>query len=225
MRTNVSISLVVLMLCLLLYQSSAAQELEAPEKTKIARLKVRNADIIEVLGELSVTYKIPIGFERMLESSVNRHEENITVALRNVSAAEVLDEIARQTGRFTWASVNGVIHVYPRSDPGRLSRRYLDCKIAKFDLLEATDYSSLRSLLTNLPEVSAISTKYGVSANNIELFAAGIEKAYPFSVTLRNAALSDLLDQIVLQGPKKMWIVTVMEKESEEHAELVVNFL
>ncbi len=184
------------------------QEYAAPRRqdTKTTldsrELRTEESSFLEGLHSVAQRYEIPMGIEWIREPGA---ETTLNLELRNVTIAQVLDQLVRTRPGYEWhLEANGIVHVFPRhlrNDP----RNYLNLSLESFTVHQKQ--LPLASLQLHLRVQELLNPKGGAQGLGGHVpIGAGEEKE--LSLSLRDASVRTVLDNIVLAHGNAIWIVT-----------------
>src|SRR5450432_1274340 len=100
-----------------------------PPKQPIS-LHMKGVSLLDVLGKLSIDYRIPIGFQYATDDEKNA--TNVEIDVTRVTLVEVLDLIAKQAPKYRWETRNGVINFVPIQNHGEFFEKFLNTRISHF---------------------------------------------------------------------------------------------
>lgn len=199
-------------------QTNSALPLDAP----IKKFKAKNSNLIGVLSQLSSENNIPIGFIADTQINENILISEISVSLKNVELKKVLDEIIQKIPSYEWTINDGAVLFRPKIFAAGVVKDLANTKVKNFVVNGKISYLNLRAELTNIPEIKSILSSYNITPSHIDMFLYNIKKIPEFSILAQDSLFIGILNQIAIQGEKKLWVINIV---GEKKNELRLNFL
>lgn len=221
-RTQICLCGGILFLLLGCMPKSLAQSVDAEVLNKrIPAVRIYNKSLDLALSEIASKYRVPIGLETALDEN-ELEEERIVVDTSQGTLKELLDSLVQAAPRYQWKVEEGVINVFPRDKQDPLLKAILATSISEVKINPGTSRISVRSAITDLPEIKARMNSASLRPLNLALTSVDhLEAGEGFSLYMKDATLRELLNQIVRTSDVKYWLVSRFGKNNEF---LIVNF-
>jgi hypothetical protein len=175
-------------------------------------LHMRDATLMHVLSTLSVTHRVPIGFEG---SAADQNEAKLVVESANGSLKEILDSIVQQEPLYRWEVVDGVVNFVPTRDRDSFIETLLSTPVSNYDPGKWTIKFQLRDAIGNTPEVKQLleSNKKSLAKYQDYVYHPSIYTKDDVDLRVSNTTVRGILNRIVRISEHKSWSISWTDKE------------
>ncbi|HYG80344.1 MAG TPA: hypothetical protein VD861_08160, partial [Pyrinomonadaceae bacterium] len=195
----------VFILCLLPLYTPGQNPSENLRDQHFRQLKINAQEIRLALAELSNEYEVPIGIELVSENS-RIPDVPINVGVQNATLEDVLNEITRQDSNYMWQLEDGVVNVFPRVNRDEFLADLLSTRVGTCLIKQDIQSSSLRILLTSLPEIELKAQMAKVWASNPSYTGSDYSPiGLSRPLKLSNATLREILNTVIRNSRTKIW--------------------
>ena len=175
-------------------------------------LHMHDATLMHVLSTLSVTHRVPIGFEG---SAADQNELKLVLESANDSLKETLDSIVKQEPFYRWEIVDGVINFVPARDRDAFIETLLSMPVSNYDPGKWTIEFQLRNAIGNTPEVKQLleSNKKSFAKYQDYVYHPSIYTKDDVDLRISNTTVRGILNRIVRISEHKSWSISWTDKE------------
>ncbi|MBK7704497.1 MAG: hypothetical protein IPJ30_01670 [Acidobacteria bacterium] len=173
---------------------------------RIRSFKVKDANIVETLNSLSIENNLPVALRLKTETSGIDNFSTTNIRLRRTTLRAVCDAIVKAFPDYEWTIASGVLRFGPKIRSDALSD-LLSQEINAFELNGKVPYPRLRWKIFSISEVCTILKKHNLTSDTVEMRIVFGQDLPSFSINMEKATLSDILDAVVTQGTRKMWVI------------------
>jgi len=203
-------------LCLLIsitaYSGATSQDSQESLLDQRIDLHMADATLMHVLSTLSVTHRVPIGFE---DSAADQNEPKLVLETANGSLKEILDSIVKQEPLYRWEVVDGVINFVPANDRDPFIETLLNTSVSNYDPGKWTIKFQLRDAIENVPEVKKLleSNKKTFAKYQDYVSYPSIYTKEDVDLRISNTTVRGILNRIVRISEHKSWSISWTDKE------------
>lgn len=203
-------------LCLLIsisaYSGPTLQDSQEHLLDQRIELHMADATLMHVLSTLSVTHRVPIGFEG---SAADQNEPKLVLESANGSLKEILDSIVKQEPLYRWEVVDGVINFVPVNDRDPFIETLLSTSVSNYDPGKWTIKFQLRDAIGNTPEVKKLleSNKKTFAKYQDYVSYPSIYTKEDVDLRISNTTVRGILNRIVRISEHKSWSISWTDKE------------
>jgi hypothetical protein len=181
----------------------------AADSTTASLYQMINIDLADdtllgALNKLAIDHRVPIGFERAMDSreNLNRH-----IFLQSGTLKSVLDSLVAQEPRYKWELRDGVINVTPIVGRDEFLARFLGTKLAQFEPpTQTTDKFKLRDAVLASPEVRKLLETNDITVKPYDYpYRRSIYSDDNVNLTLSNTNVREVLNNIAKRTEHKIW--------------------
>jgi hypothetical protein len=195
------------------YAGPTFQDSEERLLNQRIELHMHDATLMHLLSTLSVTHRVPIGFEG---SAADQNEAKIVVESANSSLKEILDSIVQQEPLYRWEVVDGVINFVPTRDRDSFIETLLSTPVSNYDPGKWTIKFQLRDAIGNTPEVKQLleSNKKSLARYQDYVYHPSIYTKGDVDLRISNTTVRGILNRIVRISEHKSWSISWTDKEN-----------
>jgi hypothetical protein len=184
--------------------SNAVADSTTASLDQLIEIDLVDTTLLGALGRLAIDHRVPIGFERTVDSreNFNRH-----VYLQSGTLKTVLDSLITQEPRYKWELRDGVINITPITARDEFLAQFLETKVAKFEPpTGTTDKFKLRDGVLALPEVRRLLESRGVTVKPYDYpYRRSIYSDDNVNLTMTNTDVRGVLNNIARRTEHKLW--------------------
>ena len=167
-------------------------------------INLSDATLLLALNKLAGVYRVPIGFERALDS---RENPNRQIHLEPGTLKKILDSLVAQEPGYKWELREGAINIIPVLGRDQFLEQFLDMRVAQFEPPRGTtDKFKIRDAVLALPEVRQL-----LKANNVAVrpydypYRRSIYSNDDVHLEITNTDVRGLLNHIAKETEHKIW--------------------
>lgn len=189
---------------------------------RLQAVKVDDASLHLALSEVASKYRIPIGLETSLDRSEIKEDRSeikegrVVVDMSEGTVEDLLNAIIEAAPGYQWRVVNGVVNVTPKQECDPLLENILATPISALLIKQGASRLSVRTALTDLPEVKARLETANLRPLNLALTSTDFrDLGLSFSLEMKGATVREILNQIIRTSDVKYWLVSRFGKSNE----------
>ena len=184
--------------------SNVAADSTTASLDQLIEIDLVDTTLLGALGRLAIDHRVPIGFERAVDSTVNLNRH---IHLQTGTLKTVLDSLVAQEPRYKWELRDGVINITPIAARDEFLARFLETKIAQFEPpTGTTDKFKLRDAVLDLPEVRKLLATSGVTVKPYDYpYRRSIYTDDNVNSSMSNTDVRGVLNNIARRTEHKIW--------------------
>ena len=187
---------------------------EQPHAVRLEKVRIRAQSIERFFSKLSLSYDIPVG----LEVAANDDEfATYDVEVKNGSVEDLLNQFVKAHNQYTWATVDGVINVFPKDGYRDAAiNELLTTEIPSFKIGKNTSCFKLVDLLLATSEVKSKLEAIGLTQSGLNFSGGYFPQLGPrFTLEVTNMSVRSILNKVAKDSPlARMWATKKYGPES-----------
>lgn len=177
-------------------------------------INLSDATLLLALNKLAGDYRVPIGFERAVDS---RENPNRQVHLEPGTLKRILDSLVAQEPGYKWELREGAINIIPVLGRDQFLEQFLDTRVAQFQPPRGTtDKFKIRDAVLALPEVRQLLKANDVAVRPYDYpYRRSIYSNDDVHLEMTNTDVRGLLNHIAKETEHKIWSLERVGEKGE----------
>lgn len=185
---------------------------------KLENVKIKGSSLPQILSDIAVTYKVPIGFDGVVANNqICKLEKPVEIEYKLITVSSLIESVYKSTSNCRWEVSEEVINFFSIGEKNIISETILN----NFEIKQGDMKRDIKTSIVNSDEIhSALKSE---NKNLTFLMMSNSENrpiSKDFSISKGNFSLRYILNQIVKKSDSQYWSLTTWEDEST----VFVNF-